>query len=344
MSETSTAPAARGWWSRWVALLDHREPATALAMVRICIGLTVLYSLHGLLLTPASPLLTLGRDDGGYLLLQKSGSWLIRALGGPTPELVWGLGGLGLAASVLLVLGIGSRLAAFCALQSFLAVAWINPHTGGSHDHLITNALWLLVLADSGRTLSLRARWATGRWHDPTAVPAWPRYLMVLQLAVMYTSTGLQKVSAHWLPGGDFSALYYILQQPSWARMELPWLGRLYPLTQLATAGTWLFEVGGWLFVLALYFRGTRTRSGRLRAVCNRIDLRAWLVAYGLLLHAGIHLLMDVETFSMASVSLYFAMVHPDELAATLERWRGRSSGGVQVADGVGEQGPAGEQ
>ena len=70
-------------------------------------------------------------------------------MGGPTPTLVYGAIGVGILAALALVVGVWSRFAAFVGLQCFLALAWINSHTGGSYDVLITNALWLLVLAQS---------------------------------------------------------------------------------------------------------------------------------------------------------------------------------------------------
>lgn len=317
---------ARGRWARWVAVLDHREPATALALTRIGLGLVTFWSIASVWWAGLAPLLWFDVAHGGYRHYSISGSWLVAALGGPDPQLILALTVVGLAGSAALALGVWGRVSAFVALQCFLALAWVNPHTGGSYDHLISNALWLLVLAKSDQTLSVSARWRTGRWTDPTPVPAWPRYLMVGQLAVMYASTGFQKVSAHWLPGGDLSALYYILQQPSWRRMNTEAAAWVYPLTQLATLTTWLFEVGGGLFVLALYFRHTRTRPGRLRALANRVDLRSWMVGFGLLLHVGIHISMDVGPFSAAAVSMYWCAFHPDELRALTRRvWPGRT-------------------
>ena len=45
-----------------------------------------------------------------------------------------------------------------------------------------------------------------------------------------------------------------------------PW----FRVTQLATLGTWLFELSGLLLLLAFWYRHTRDRPGRLRAFFNR--------------------------------------------------------------------------
>lgn len=304
-------------WSRFVALLDTREDGRALAIVRILVGLSIVAALLEVVLPGALPLIWLDVTDGGYRPLGK-GPWLIRQLGGPTPEVVWGLTALTLLAGGALAAGLYSRVAAFVALQGYLAVAWLNGHTAGSYDFVATNALWLMVLAQADATGGLRARLRTGTWWPRVQVPAWPRWLIVVQLVLMYTSTGLQKVSAHWVPGGDMGALYYIMQQPSWQRFDLSFAATVYPLTQAATLGTWLWEVGAPLLLLAFWFRRTRSRGGWLRATANRIDARAWYALFGVLMHTGIHVLMDVGPFSYLSLALYPALFSPDEHA----RWR----------------------
>ena len=125
------------------------------------------------------------------------------------------------------------------------------------------------------------------------------------------------------MPGGDLSALYYILQQPSWQRTDLSGLAHVYPLTQLATLGTWVFEVGAPVLLLALWFRATRDRPGRLRHAFNRHDVRLWWLAAGAAMHVGIMLTMSVGTFSLVCLAAYPCFFHADELrrAPGLRRW-----------------------
>ena len=63
------------------------------------------------------------------------------------------------------------------------------------------------------------------------------------QLVLMYWATGLQKVSTHWVPGGDLMALYYILQQPTWQWIDMAWVAPYAALTQVGTAVSWWWEV-----------------------------------------------------------------------------------------------------
>ena len=305
----------RSLWGRWVALLSRQEDGASVAALRIALGLCALYTTGTVAVAGMVPVLWMDRANGGYQALTKTW-WLVELLGGPTPSVVWGLVGASMLASTLLALGLFSRLAAFVALQTLMALTWLNASAGGSYDDLITNALWLMVLADGDATWSLASRIRTGAWRGDRQVSSWPRYLFVFQLIVMYASTAAQKLSAYWTPGGDFSALYYILQQPTWQRVDMRWLGRFFPLTQVATASTWLWELSAPLLGLAFYFRDTRTAPGRLRALFNRLDFRLWYAAFGVMLHLGIQVSMEVGPFSFITLSYYLALVHPDELAS----------------------------
>ena len=299
-------------WSRLVRALSTAEAGTSLALVRIGVALAVLYAFLTVWLSPVMPVILLDAANGGYRP-QAGGSWWTDHLGGVTPALVHALFALGVGSAAALLLGVASRLAALLSQQAFLALFWINPGAGGSYDTLIVNALWLLVLAESDATLSLRCRAQTGAWSSARPVSAWPRWLLTLQLVVMYTSTGWQKLSVHWVPGGDLHALYYILQQPTWQRADMAWLAPAAPLLQASTLGVWLFEVGSPLLLWVLWARATPARGGAWRRLNARVDLRLAYAAVGLGMHIVIHAAMEVGPFSLISVALYPALFQPDD-------------------------------
>lgn len=146
-------------------------------------------------------------------------------------------------------------------------------------------------------------------------MPAWPRYLLMFQLLLVYTSTGTQKLSTHWLPGGDLGALYYILLQPSWSRFDMSWLAWVFPVTQAATLGTWLFEVFAPLLLIAMWGRSDRVKAGPLRRLLCRIEYRDLFAFFGVMMHLTIHAVMEVGPFSVISLAFYPALWHPDEWA-----------------------------
>jgi hypothetical protein len=323
-------------WARWVRFLAHRETGEALALFRIACGLCVLGAVGSVVLDGLAPVLWLNRADGGYRDFPDP-PWLFHLLGGLTPTTLQVVVAVALVCGLMLVAGLGARLTPLLALQAWLALTEINPQTGGSDDLLLANALWLLVLSRSTATLSLDCRLRTGKWVGNESVPAWPRYLAIYQLVLTYGATGAQKLGFHWTPGGDFSALYYILQIPSWQRGEMTWLAWVYPLTQAATAVTWLWETSAPLLLLSFWYRNTADRPGWLRALFNRLGFRRIFVLVGLCMHGGLMLLMNVEPFNWVTLSYYVCLFRPEEWRAA---WRRLCGWGRQGGEGVIESHP----
>lgn len=329
-------------WAAWVRLLDRREPGDALAILRIGVGLVVAGSLIWLAAVGLVDVIWLDRTHGGYRTLERV-PHLVRWLGGPTPAVIWGIVVAGIAGGLLVAVGLGGRLSAFVALQAMIALHRLNDEVSGSADVVMTNALWILVLARSTETLSLDCWLKRRRFRSDEEVPAFPRYLVLLQLALIYGSTGLAKLSVHWLPLGGYSAIYYIMQQPAWQRFDMTWVSHAYPVTQLATAVTWLFEITSPLLLVVYYCRRTADRGGRLRRWLNRFDLRIPYALTGLSLHVFIFATMVVGPFSHIMLALYVCMWSPAELRAAWARVRAKlGRGAVAAGEGAAGEGAAG--
>ncbi len=307
-----------GAWDRWVGLFRRTELGESLAAFRVACGFCVLLTVGAVVCADLVQAVWTDVADGGFRRLGAQ-TWLIRALGGPTTQVVWGVVVATLLAGVALVVGFGGRLSALAAAQGVWALVSINPLAGGAYDPLLCNALWLLVLSRSTATLSLDCRLKHGAWVRDVKVPAWPRYLIIFQLVVMYASTAMQKLSVHWTPFGGYSALYYILQQPSWQRFDMGWAAYVYPLTQAGTALTWVWELTAPLLLVAMYYRATRSRTGRLRAAFARFDLRKPFALIGVTMHLLTWILMAVGPFTWITLSYYLCLFHPGELRAL---WR----------------------
>lgn len=302
-------PIVRGW-TAWVELLSVREPGTTLAWFRMAVGLVMIYSLLSMIAADLVEVMWVDAEHGGLLTLSTR-HWLIPLLGGRTVTTAWTLVGSGLLLATLVVLGLGGRLTMLLALQVYYALTTASGVLSGGYDTMIVNALWLLVLARSTATLSLDCRLRTGRFTSDALVPAWPRYLVILQLVVVYTTTGLHKLSPVWTPGGDSSALYWVFQEPTWRRFDMTWTASVFPLTQLATAITWWWEVLAPLLLLVYWARHTAARGGRVRRVLNRHDLRKAWAAVGVGLHLGILVLLNVGPFSPISLACYLCLIPP---------------------------------
>jgi hypothetical protein len=311
-----------------VALTSRRETGEALALFRICVGVGILLTVGWAVLADLVGAIWLGIEHGGYRELTSHPHW-VRWLGGLTPGLVWTLVVISLAGGACLVTGFGGRLSAAVTWQALWTLLRINTLAGGDYELLLSNSLWLLVLGDGCATWSLDCKLRTGRWSSDRTVGAWARYLVITQCVIMYTTTGLQKSGGQWTPAGDFSALYFVLRDITWNRVDLPWLGSIYGLTQLATASSWLFEISWALLPLVLYARATG-RTGGVYRWLNRYDLRWCFVLGGLLLHAGITLALEVATFGWVSISFYPCLFAPAELRRWAERGASRLRGLVR--------------
>ena len=311
-----------GLWTRIADRLAHKEPATPLALFRIAIGLTVLYTLIPMIRADVVRMIWMDRPYGGFRDLEAS-HWFVAALGGPTDAAVMILVGLGILGGALLVLGLGARMTALVTLQTMIALFSLHPGSGGGHDRLLQNALWLLVLSPASATLSLDARLfgPDKSFLSPQPVAAWPRYVAIFQLVLVYCTTGLQKLGYEWMPWGGFSALYYALLAPSWQKWDTSWVGHpaAYAFTQFGTATTWLWETFAPLWLLAFWYRATRERPGGLRRLFNRWDVRGLWAAYGILLHCVLWTMMDLGPFSLVTMSFYLCLWHHDEY---LGLWR----------------------
>jgi hypothetical protein len=326
---TRVSSEARNWlarrWARWVERTSRRETGETLALVRWVVGTSVLLNLAGTALAGVPEFAWVDMAHGGVRSIRPG--WLIAGLGGATPRVIQGVMGATMIAAACVAVGWRSRAAALVAGQGLVALAGLNRNATGAYDMLMTNALWVLVFCDGDATWSLRCRRRTGRWSSDTPVAAWPRYVWVAQLTVAYALAGVQKVSTAWLPIGDLSALYAIMQMPAWTRVDLSWLGRagIYPLTQLSTALVWTFEITFVLVPLQLWRgRAVADGAGRLRRAWARFDLRVPYAFFGLSMHVGIALMMGVGPFHLIMPAYYAALFRPGELRAVARRFRER--------------------
>jgi len=323
---TAEAPQPKlGLLARWVALWDEREPPTALASIRIALALVVLVDLamaaaHGAetwLWAPAEAGGISGWDPGDTPVFYR----LFPASAG-SARLLW----LGLLLSALCV-GVG-----FCTRSASLSYVWLSAQSAlinGPGDRAIDRAIrivfLIVVLSPAGSIWSIDAKLATGRFRGAApAAPAWPRYLILGQLVIIYCGAGLAKGGTYWYPWGGYRALYLTLQDPILAAADFRWLAQPLPylLTRVATAATHLWELGAPLVLVAAYYRRTADRPGRLRRWLNLLPVRDVYVALGVLFHLMLALSLRLGIFPFAMLACFPAFFRPEELARAWQRLR----------------------
>lgn len=300
-------------WRAWVALMDRREPATALALVRIAVSLVLvgdyLWIAHVGLIDPLW-----SRYPDGFAT---GFSGWADALG----ISAFGLWAIALSALVLVVVGAATRVACVVFVVVSAQQSAICPESESAIDMLMRIVFLILALS------SCNARWSVDAWLRrrvgrpmPALVPAWPRYLLLAQLVWMYFSAGTNKASHDWGPLGGFSALAHALLDPHNGRLDPDFVVALYPLTCVATALTMVFELTAPLYLLWLYYAATRDRPGRLRAFANRWRLRwIWLSLY-VAFEVGIAVGLKLGAFPYGMLALAPVLLLPDELERLVQR------------------------
>ena len=245
----------------------------------------------------------------------------------PDPSSLWAapsvpafLWATGVIAAFLLMVGALHRVAGAALTLALVMLPRFQPTSDGV-DVLVRTVVPILALSNAS------ACWSVDAWlgrrrakPPPDQVPAWPRYLLMLQLLWVYSSSAQCRDDAAWWPWGGFSAIGNVLEDPHFARFLPALMTSFYPLTQLATIATMIFELGA-PFMLLWTLREP-IRQSQLTGLAGRLPW-IWIVL-GAALHLGIALTMPIGIFPYLMLALYPVLLHPDQLAGLRQALRYR--------------------
>ncbi len=305
-------------WTAFVRAATAKEHGAALAVFRIALAFGVLLdALHAV--RPEVLVLFQPLEDGG-LAYGKNVFPLWSLLGGPSAAGVTALAWASIPLSAALLLGFGGRVTAAVLLHVLLAYKGLPADIGGGYDRLISNGLWLLILGNGTATLSLDCRRATGAWTSDRLVHAFPRHLAVLQLTLLYVSTGLWKQGPAWHE--TYDAVYRTLFMTAYVRGNWWWAAHFAPLLKVATiASKWweilFFVPFGWHAAREGWL-GSRARSW------SRFDLRWPFLGFGVVMHGVLLLAVNVGPFSPITWCFYGLWLSPAEWRSIGGRLRSR--------------------
>lgn len=314
---------------RWIELWSEREPPALLAAIRMLVALVLLWDFAIIGLHDLAPWLWAPPSAGGLAPFDPMSPPLFYRVFPARPEsarLLW----LGLCASSLcLGIGLFTRSSAVAFVILYTQSALINPEADRAIDRAIRTVVVLLALSACGRVWSMDAKRQTGSFRG-VAVPAsaWPRYLILGQLVLLYCAAGLAKSGTTWYPWGGYNALYLILQDPIHAAWDFSWLsaGLPYFATRVGTALTHLWELGAPIVLVAAHYRRTRERPGRWRRLFNRLPVRNVYVLIGVVFHLTLAATLRLGIFPFAMLAFFPAFFRPQELMQRLpESWRPRA-------------------
>jgi hypothetical protein len=203
-----------------------------------------------------------------------------------SPRVFWTVLAIWEIATVALLLGFRTRVAGVVSLVLTLGFMHRNPIYMSGADVVFRVMFVYLVLARSGHAYSidnwLRCRRLSRADADDFAVyrriPAWPRMLIILQLATIYLWTGCVKNGAVWWRG---DSLYYALSLDHFNRVPMQFMGSVFG-TNLFRLMTWtvhFWQIGFPLMVLGLIVRWARRERLEPPMGARRWGLRAaWLI------------------------------------------------------------------
>jgi hypothetical protein len=298
-------------------LFDEREKPTVLALIRILVALTVVYDLVmvGLLRLPVwlwAPI-----DQGGVSpTANATAAWLYRlfpATSGTAIALYWAL----LVTAITFGIGFFTRTSAFAYVLLSAQSSILNDVGDRGIDRAIRIVILILAFSAAGRAYAVDAKLRSGTFRgDGAEAPAWPRYLVLGQLIIMYAAAGLSKSATLWLPWGGHAALYVILNEPIYSRHDFGYLAHpaLFFMTQLGTASSRLWELLAPLVLVVAHFRRTPDRPGRLRALVNRYPVRGVYVAFGVVFHLALAATLRLGIFPFSMLAFFPAFFRPEEI------------------------------
>jgi hypothetical protein len=310
----------------FIRLWDRRETGESLALVRICVGLVILFDFSCVLRLGLVEPLWAPVEAGGFgpATYAAPVGWFFTRFGASAAA-AWWLALAACAAASSLCIGFATRSSALVLLFVYGQLAQLSPAADRGIDNLLRNALLVLVCSGAGSTWSLQARLRHGSWSHATPIAAWPRYLIVAQLVLMYFFAGILKQAAAWNSLGGYSALFLVLVHPHYTRFEFPreLLSQVYPLLQLSAALTMVFERGAIALPWLLWLRDTRARGGVLRTLANRARLIEVWLGLGATFHLLLAATLTLGIFPWGCLALYPAFAPPQH-TRTLASWLGR--------------------
>jgi hypothetical protein len=315
-------------WQRYARFLDRHEGAESLALVRIGVALSVLWDLlqiaHlDLVRTFWAPIEEGGLGPSSYSEpLVRFYVWFGASAAG-----AWWLFGLSIASACTLGVGLCTRLSALVLVLCSTQLSGLAPSADRGVDVLLRNVLCVLALSGAGAAWSLDAQLRRRRRERQALVPAWPRYLLIVQLIIIYFWAGLLKQTDEWSFAGGFDALYRILRDPhisrySWNAAELDWL---YPCLQVSTFATLQFERSALALPVLLWLHNHPGRGGALGRFVRRWPVLELWVATGASFHLALAVLVKLGIFPWVCLALYPALARPAQWRAWLATITGRT-------------------
>lgn len=288
---SAAEPSMSGWRGFWLAPTD----GTAAGLLRITLGAVMLTN-------AVSVLVDLPRyysDEGilpwRHIARRVDANFSLISLAPTDDTWIAALGVAFVVASLALVLGVLPRLSAVLVWLLHLTFAVRNPYLFNGGDRLIGILAALIIFAPIDRRFTL---WVPAFWRRQLAVTTstvLSLRVIQIQVAWVYMLTGIYKaISDAWIEG---YAMHIVFRHAAFAR--------------------WPIDIDNFLVV---FFAWSTVALEVLFPLVFFRRLRPFILVGGVLLHAGIEIVMLIPVFSWVMMASYVAYVPDDEC----RRWLGR--------------------
>lgn len=260
-------------------LADARVPARPVALARMAVGVGTLLQVL---------------PSGGALYRLMDPAYVTIPYAYGTPPLSYAgwlvFCGVWIVSAVLFALGLWTRVAGGVLVAVLTSLLFVDQQTYTNKVYLFAIEALFLTVAGAGAALSLDAR----RQGTRATVSAWPVFLVMAQISIVYVFTAVSKVNGEFL-GGDVM------------------LATSRPLRWLAESVSWRLAVA----LAAGAAWGTIVLELALAAWPWRPRWRGLAFAAGFVLHVGITLSMrphlELAAFTLSTVGCYVLFVDARE-------------------------------
>jgi uncharacterized membrane protein YphA (DoxX/SURF4 family) len=206
-------------------------------------------------------------------------------------------------AILCVIVGFHTRFSTFIVWLLMLSFHYRNNYYWYSADVVLRLYAMALLLTPSGARFSIDAwrKIKEDKNYPNKLYEPWAQRLIQVHIAAVYFKAFWGKLCyRNWWNG---MAVYYAthIHWGYWTRYPLPYVLDHLWTVRLLTWGTLAIECSLWSLV---WFK----------------EFRYWVLLAGLILHAGIHWCLNLDTLEIAIVIGYINFVYPDDLERVLFR------------------------
>ena len=210
-------------------------------------------------------------------------------------------------AAFMLTIGLFTRFSAAVVWFGYIFFYHRNPVLTNAGDRILRDLSFFLIFSRAGDAVSLDRLWRIARGKEGMVLSEsapWAQRLIQMQIWIVYFWTAYWKLQGTtWIEG---TAVYWATRLADFWSVRVPFFLECM----------WTLKLFTW-FTLAL-----ELLLGTLVWV---VDFRYFILAAGVVFHAGIFLMFNIPIFSVVMISSYATFIEPEHLSLAMGKIRSRT-------------------